>query len=68
MEKLFSAILYMKRKFAEPSSHAALASVCQLAGINLDTGIIHDVVVVLSIGFGGAAFFLNEQKPLTQVD
>jgi hypothetical protein len=39
-----------------------------LAGVNLDTGVVHDTLTALSIAFGALGFFVKEGKPLGAED
>jgi len=64
MDKLLGAWGYLQARLAEPSTHASVASLLTLAGLNLDTGVVHDALVVIGIVFGGLGFFVKEAKPL----
>jgi hypothetical protein len=65
MDKILGVYLYVVARLAEPSTHASIASLLMVAGVNLDTGPVHDALVALSVIFGGLGFFVKEAKPLT---
>lgn len=67
MEKLLGAYIYLCKRMKEPSSHAAMSSLFLMAGLNIDTGWIHDLSVLISMVFGASGFFLKEAKPLTNI-
>jgi hypothetical protein len=64
MGKVLGFWVYFQARLAEPSTHASIASLLALAGLNLDVGIVHDSLVALSIVFGGLGFFIKETAPL----
>lgn len=67
MDKILGVWVYIQARLAEPSTHASIASLLTLAGLQLDTGVIHDALVTLGIVFGGLGFFVKEAKPLSTV-
>ena len=67
MNKVLGAYIYIAARLKEPSTHAALSSLLAMAGLNLDSGILHEILVALSVAFGAAGFFVKEAKPLTQL-
>ena len=67
MDKLLGVWMYLQGRLAEPSTHASIASLLALGGLNLDVGIAHDAMIVAGIGFGGLGFFVKEAEPLTKV-
>mgnify|MGYP006283533841 CR=1 FL=1 len=64
MGNLLGSWGYIQARLAEPSTHASIASLLLLAGVNLDTGVVHDTLTALSIVFGALGFFVKEGKPL----
>jgi hypothetical protein len=64
MGKVLGFWIYFQARLAEPSTHASIASLLALAGLNLDAGAVHDGLVALSVVFGGLGFFVKEAKPL----
>jgi hypothetical protein len=63
MEKAILAFNYLNARFKEPSSHAALAAVFMLAGINMDAGgTAQSIMTTLSILAGTLGFFLPDHK------
>lgn len=64
MDKILGTYNYLIARLAEPSTHASVASLLALAGLNLDAGIVHDGLVTSSVLFGALGFFVKEAKPL----
>jgi len=64
MGKILGAWGYLQARLAEPSTHASVASLLTLAGLNLDAGVVHDALVVVGVVFGGLGFFVKEAKPM----
>ena len=67
MDKLLGFWTYLNARLAEPSTHASVASLLAMAGLNLDAGIAHDAMIVAGVAFGGLGFFVKEASPLTKV-
>lgn len=67
MDKILGLYLYLRGRLAEPSTHAAIQGLLIAAGINIDAGLWHDLIVTASLAFGGLGFFVKEAKPLTDV-
>ena len=66
MEQVIGAFMYVEQRLAEPSSHAALATLFGTVGMNIDAGPAHNAYVFLTIVFGALAFFIKEGKPKTE--
>ena len=64
MGKLLGVWSYITARLAEPSTHASVAALVALAGLNLDSGILHDGLTAAGIAFGALGFFVKESKPL----
>ena len=65
MDKIYSALIYLKARLKEPSSILAIAFLADKFGVSVgDIGNIVGVVTTL-LGVGG--FFIAEAKPLTVV-
>jgi len=62
MGKLLGFWNYTQARLLEPSTHASVASLLALAGLNLDAGIAHDIFIVLGIAFGGLGIFVREER------
>ena len=67
MSKILGAYIYIIERLKESGTHAALSALCTTAGLSLDSGILHQILVLLSVVFGAAGFFIKEAKPLTQL-
>ena len=67
MNKLLGIWIYLQGRLAEPSTHASIASLLALGGLNLDVGIAHDAMIAAGIFFGSLGFFIKEATPLTNV-
>lgn len=64
MDKLLGVWNYLNQRLSEPSTHASVASLLALGGMNLDSGTIHDSMVAASILFGSLGFFVKESPRL----
>ena len=67
MDKILGIYLFLAARLREPSTHASISAVAALAGVNIDSGILHDLSVVLSLGFGAIGFYTKEAAPITTV-
>lgn len=67
MGRLLGLFIFLKQKWDEPSSHAAICGVLALVAPQVDPGVMQDSITVAAIGFGGLGFFFKEQGPLTKV-
>lgn len=68
MSKLLSLFIYIKSRLSEPSTMASIAAVSALAGVQVDAGLVKDVLNVGTVGFGVLGFFFKEAKPETVVN
>lgn len=68
MGKLLGLYLYLRARLSEPSTHAAVCSLLLAAGVNVDSGVVHDLIVTASLAFGGLGFFVKEQAAVTKID
>ena len=64
MGKILGVWSYITARLAEPSTHASVAALVALAGLNLDSGTLHDGLTAAGIAFGALGFFVKESKPL----
>lgn len=64
MGKILGVWSYITARLAEPSTHASVAALTTLAGLNLDSGTLHDALTAAGIVFGALGFFVKESKPL----
>lgn len=67
MESLLGCYIWLAARVAEPSTHASLSAMAGMLGMNLETGILHHLAVLASLGFGAMGFWLKEKGPLTKV-
>lgn len=67
MDKLLGAYIWLSMRLKEPSTHAALSSLLLSMGLSTDTGVLHNLAVILSLGFGALGFWVKEAKPQTVV-
>ena len=67
MDKILGVYIYIVNRLAEPSTHASIASLLAVAGLDLDKGGLHDALIALSVCFGAIGFFTKEAQPLTKV-
>lgn len=67
MDKLLGAYIFLQYRFAEPSTHAALSSMAGAAGLSFESGMLHNIMIILSLGFGCVGFWKKEARPLTVV-
>ncbi|MFA5670657.1 MAG: hypothetical protein WC967_15575 [Balneolaceae bacterium] len=67
MDKILTAFIMLKRAWYEPSTHAAISSICATTGISLNDSLIGHIFTVLAIPFGIAGIWLKEAKPLTEI-
>lgn len=64
MDKILGAWTYFMSRLAEPSTHASVAALLAMGGMNLDAGIVHDAMTATGIAFGMLGFFVRESKQL----
>ena len=64
MDKLLGVWTYLIKRLAEPSTHASIAALLAMCGMNLDSGVIHDSLTAAGVAFGALGFFVKEAKPL----
>ncbi len=67
MDKLLGAYIWLSTRLREPSTHAALCGLAANIGFSIDTGVIHDLAVIASLGFGALGFWVKEAKPQTTI-
>lgn len=67
MSKLIALFIWLKARLSEPSTMASIAAVSALAGVQVDAGLVKDVLNVGTVGFGVLGFFFKEAKPETVV-
>jgi hypothetical protein len=68
MGKILSLFIWLKSRLSEPSTMASFAAVSALAGVEVDAGLVKDVLNVGTVGFGVLGFFFKEAKPETVVN
>ena len=62
MNKLLTAWNYLQARLKEPSTHASVAALATMAGLNIDAGPIHDGMTAAGIAFGIIGLFTSEGK------
>lgn len=67
MGKLLGLFIWLKARLSEPSTHASIAAVLGMMGVQLDDGVINDFLNVGTLAFGALGFFVKEQEPVTRV-
>jgi hypothetical protein len=68
MSKILSLFIWLKSRLSEPSTMASIAAVSALAGVQVDSGLVKDILNVGTVGFGVLGFFFKEAKPETVVN
>jgi len=63
MSKLLAIWNFIYARIQEPSTHASISALLGIAGLQLDTGVIHDGMVALSLIFGAIGIVIKEYKP-----
>ena len=63
MNKLLKAWNYLQARLKEPSTHASVAALATMAGVNIDaTPVVHDSLTAASVVFVMIGLFLSEFK------
>ena len=62
MDKLIKAGEFLVERLKEPSTHAALATVCLTLGTQLNVGAFDSFLNIGGILFGTLGFFVSEKK------
>ena len=52
---------YLCMRLEEPSTHASISAMLLSLGINIDSGFLHNVFVMLSLMFGVAGILAKEK-------
>lgn len=60
MGKLLRAWNYLQARLKEPSTHASIAGLAMMAGMNIDAGPIHDGLTAAGVLFGIIGAFTSE--------
>lgn len=68
MGRILGAFIYIKHCSKEPSTYASVSAVSAMLGVQVDAGLVQDVLNVSTLVFGGLGFFIREQAPLTKVE
>lgn len=68
MEKLLGAFIFLKARWREPSTQAALSGLCLNFGLQFPGETIGQLFTVASIAFGVLGFWFKEGKPETKID
>jgi hypothetical protein len=62
MNKLLKAWNYLTARLKEPSTHASVAALATMAGMNIDVGPVHDGLTAAGIAFGMLGFFVSDTQ------
>ena len=62
MNKILKIWNYLNARLKEPSTHASVAALATMAGMNIDAGPIHDGLTAASVVFGMIGLFASEGK------
>jgi len=60
MNKLLKVWNYLNARLKEPSTHASVAALATMAGLNIDAGPVHDGLAAAGVFFGGVGLFTSE--------
>lgn len=64
MDKVIGVFWYLKDRWSEPGSKAAITGLLAAAHAQVDPGLIQHIIDVGTIVFGAWAFFTKEAKPI----
>ena len=67
MEKILGMYVYMLNRCREPSTHSALCALATSAGLSVESGFLHNILILVGVAFGGIGFFVKEGKPETVI-
>jgi len=62
MNKILKAWNYLMARLKEPSTHASVAALATMAGVNIEAGPIHDGLTAAGVLFGVVGLFASESK------
>ena len=60
MNKLLKVWNYLQARLKEPSTHASVAALATMAGLNIDAGPVHDGLTEAGVLFGVVGLFTSE--------
>lgn len=60
MGKLLKVWNYLNARLKEPSTHASVAALATMAGLNIDAGPMHDGLTAVGVLFGVVGLFTSE--------
>ena len=60
MNKLLKVWNYLQARLKEPSTHASVAALATMAGLNIDVGPVHDGLTAAGVLFGIMGLFVSE--------
>lgn len=67
MDKIMGMYIYLNRRCREPSTHAALCALFSSAGLSVESGFLHNILILVSLAFGSLGFFVKEGKAETVI-
>jgi len=68
MESVLGKLLYIFNRFKEPSTHAALAGMLGMLGVNIPDQQWSVAINGLAVLFGVLGVFVSESAPKTKID
>lgn len=60
MSKILKAWNYLNARLKEPSTHASVAALATMAGMNIEVGPVHDGLTAAGLLFGVIGLFTSE--------
>lgn len=60
MGKILKVWNYLQARLKEPSTHASVAALATMAGLNIDAGPVHDGLTAVGVLFGIVGLFTSE--------
>ena len=60
MNRLVKVWNYLNARLKEPSTHASVAALATMAGLNIDAGPVHDGLTAAGVLFGVVGLFVSE--------
>ena len=60
MNRLVKVWNYLNARLKEPSTHASVAALATMAGLNIDAGPVHDGLTAAGVFFGVVGLFTSE--------
>ena len=68
MNKLLGAFIWLKQNLKQPSTMASLSAICAMLGVQVDSGLVQDIINIATLGFGLLGFWFQPAQQLAKVD